>query len=700
MREKSKLYLTKCVEEITYLLTPPAQPPPQQPNLHALGNGTGFLNHVDASMEDIYLQQHRQKQQSHLPTMPGTSMPNHQPPSIPTTSELQSLANQHQIHHAPQMTREPSGQQPLSQNVGLSQELLGQSQQPQQLPAQTQQHYTSVPDEQVEKVTHSYDNQGRQIPGHEEGNLIASQTTTEDAGEWTFDEPASDTSQEGPPPRRPDIEEFPPANDIPAKSPPRPGKGRSKDTHTRRLSSDQKAHSIAAQLAAKTDPQSFKVRFALRGHLDVVRSVIFTGGGSPSEPEICTAGDDGMIKRWMIPASYANQHSMNNDLDIAPSWSHRGHEGAVTSLAACPASTHFSTGGRVSGDGWIFSGGQDATIRVWERGRVDPKATLDGHTDAVWTVCVLPTTCASVFGADCSNYGGPDRILLASGSADGTIKIWAVSAPPQLVSPQTGSRRGVGGSRRHSVTSGSNHPSSPQPSIATSTPFHYMLIHTIERATHPSPTCISPLAPSGENFVVSFTDASILVYDTRTGEELIGMASNESYDGTPATGITSVVTSSQHLEGPSQEAGRGGSEEEGNHGPTGSSSGGGLEGVIISGHEDHLIRFFDANSGMFHQSCFRCSILLTLNSGQCTYSMLAHPAAISSLSLSKDGREAVSAGHDASIRFWSLDKRICTQEITAHRIMRGEGVCSVVWSQDGRLVVSAGGDGIVKVFAR
>ena len=80
--------------------------------------------------------------------------------------------------------------------------------------------------------------------------------------------------------------------------------------------------------------------------------------------------------------------------------------------------------------------------------------------------------------------------------------------------------------------------------------------------------------------------------------------------------------------------------------------------------------------------------------------MLAHPSAISALSLSKDGREAVSAGHDASIRFWSLDKRICTQDITSHRPMRGEGVCSVIWSQDGRYVVSAGGDGVVKVFAR
>lgn len=86
--------------------------------------------------------------------------------------------------------------------------------------------------------------------------------------------------------------------------------------------------------------------------------------------------------------------------------------------------------------------------------------------------------------------------------------------------------------------------------------------------------------------------------------------------------------------------------------------------------------------------------------GQCTYTMLAHPSAISSLSLSPDGRELVSAGHDASLRFWSLEKRSCTQEITSHRLMRGEGVCAVVWSRDGRWVVSGGGDGVVKVFSR
>jgi len=80
--------------------------------------------------------------------------------------------------------------------------------------------------------------------------------------------------------------------------------------------------------------------------------------------------------------------------------------------------------------------------------------------------------------------------------------------------------------------------------------------------------------------------------------------------------------------------------------------------------------------------------------------MLAHPSAISSLSLSPSGAELVSAGHDASLRFWSLEKRSCSQETTSHRLMRGEGVCCVVWSQDGRWVVSGGGDGVVKVFSR
>lgn len=89
-----------------------------------------------------------------------------------------------------------------------------------------------------------------------------------------------------------------------------------------------------------------------------------------------------------------------------------------------------------------------------------------------------------------------------------------------------------------------------------------------------------------------------------------------------------------------------------------------------------------------------------MRTGQCTYTMLAHPAAISSLALSPDGRELVSAGHDASLRFWSMEKRACTQELTTHRLCQEEGVCCVRWSADGAWVVSGGGDGVVKVYSR
>jgi striatin 1/3/4 len=188
-------------------------------------------------------------------------------------------------------------------------------------------------------------------------------------------------------------------------------------------------------------------------------------------------------------------------------------------------------------------------------------------------------------------------MMLASGSADGTILIWAVSSPPQLTSPSTGSRRGAGGSRRaNSVSSGSNFPSSPQPSTATSTPFNYSLVHRIERLDHPSPTCICPLSMSGDNFVVSYNDASVLIYDTRTAEEIVGMASQETYDKTPDSGVNAVAATKAGLD--SHEANRSTEDEGIVHGATGSSSG--VEGMILSGHEDRYIRFFDANSGEYY----------------------------------------------------------------------------------------------------
>ena len=598
------------------------------------------------SMEEMYLhqphqqQQQQQHHQQHPPrraTHAGLSylpsLPNHHPP--PTRS-------------APDYYNNPSHPSKRPQPAALVSRPNPNQQQPPQVPSQgpPQPSFgggaqrTDPPslknlEADVEKVTHSFDAYGRPVPGREEDSDLSRPLMADDTDEWNFDDASTleDNSQEVTPTRRPDTDVFPSANHILENSPSRTGPG----SHRRRSFGSKGmvrkrsdgAHEARETAEKKADAANFKVRFALRGHLDVVRSIIFTGGGSPSEPEICTTGDDGMIKRWIIPSSYSNyssnkqaeqQYNHHPDLDIQCYFTHRGHEGMVTSLAACPASASFSTGGRAVGDGWVFSGGQDSTIRVWERGRVDPKATLDGHTDSIWTVCVLPASSVTVFGQDNNDStnpaGGGDRILLASGSADHSVKIWAVSAPPQLSSPQSapgGTRRGVGGSRRHSVTSGSNFPSSPQPSTASGTPFLYTLVHSIEwpRGAAASPTSIFPLGTLGESFVVSYSDSSVLIFDTRTGEEVVGMASSETYDGTPETGVNTVVvvnSTSVHGTGEaggtmslSLDSGRGVSEDEsvGIHGATGSSKEGGVEGTVISGHEDRFVRFFDANSGVY-----------------------------------------------------------------------------------------------------
>jgi striatin 1/3/4 len=558
-----------------------------------------FVHQPQAGQQQAPKQQHRAIQASSR-----ESVANNQHPFMPSFQENPGLARSNtQINHASLPLRDSAGRRAQAQE-----------QTPVPLTAIDGRKGLLEPqtgmEESVESVAHSYDVYGKQIPALDENELTraAEEARNETSDGWNFDDDSSpyvDAQLDAPPPQRRDTDVFPSANVAAPKSPPRIGSHRRKSSGAARRRSEGSNDARESTAGQKSDLSTFKVRFALRGHLDVVRSVIFTGGGSPSEPEICTAGDDGSIKRWIIPSTYGGYAphgaaASGNDLDITSYFTHRGHDGAVTALASCPASPNLSNGGRALGDGWIFSGGQDASVKVWERGRVDPKATLDGHTDAVWALCVLPGSCGSTLGDRSSSFGGGDRILLASGGADGSILIWAVSAPPQLASPHSGSNRGSRSSRRaNSVSAGSNFPSSPQPSTASSTRFDYTLVHHIVRANSPSPTCISPLSLLGENFVASYSDASILVFDTASGEEVVGMASLETYDGTPSTGVNSVVASTIGFDGTlSLDPSRGLSEEDSVvHGATGSR--GGVEGVIISGYEDRYIRFFDANSGMY-----------------------------------------------------------------------------------------------------
>lgn len=591
-RQELKSFLDQCQSEFMYLMIAPAnpQPPRESPQLPMIED----LREVEAaygmpapqSMERQFqlsqrpAQNHVQEMNSRMPP------PNHGPPSQPPPSHYAQRAQESQ----PQpMVREH--QPSMYQNSNDWPTAISVTARPVEDHVPQPNHAAEVlggveePIELKERRSAAPESDGWEFP------------------EGAFPEPGTTQSNQTTP-GRPDTDAFPTADSIP-KSP-----SRSQPSHRRKGSMSRRRSAEYESLSAaqkQLESGNFKLRFGLRGHLDTVRTVIFSGGGSPGEPEICTAGDDGMIKRFHIPRLDGHAGSLANvasDLDVIANFTHRGHSGAVLSLTSWSPAPNFSTGGRAQGDGWIFSGGQDATIRVWERGRVDPKATLEGHTDAVWALCVLPTTLGAVFGAS-SPYGGTDRILLVSGAADGSVRLWSVSAPPQLSSPQPGTNRAAlsgrpGRVRGNSMSSGSGFASSPQPTTASNSPFSHTLVHNISRpdGSSASPTCITPLSSTGESFVVSYSDAAIVVYDTRTGEQIGHMDSTETYDGSIKTGVNAVVASTIGLDQASQGSSIG--EEDASAGATGggrSMAGSGVEGTIISGHEDRFVRFFDANSG-------------------------------------------------------------------------------------------------------
>jgi striatin 1/3/4 len=604
-REDLRNFLDQCQNEFTYLMITPANPipPRESPPLPLDDPRDGdFVAHAGLQQLDSGLQALRSQGANHHRDQ----------------AALRPQLNPNHVTQV-QQQQQPQGAavfaKPDAQEIRSAAMVRSTDHNPPQLPGQNEWVTPGVGvavtsrEEPLAKPSHASD---LSRPGARDEGGDKRNTVDPDAWDFSSEESFSDTASASSQPvqtlsvtQRPDTDAFPTADNLP-KSPNRgPTPHRRKGSMSRRRSAE---HELSLIAQAKSDSGNFKLRYGLRGHLDTVRTVIFSGGGSPGEPEICTAGDDGLIKRFHIPRESSSSAGAS-DLDVTADFTHRGHSGAVLCLTSWSPSPNFSTGGRAQGDGWIFSGGQDCQIRVWERGRVDPKATLEGHTDAVWAISVLPATLGQVFGQT-NPHGPPDRILLASGAADGAVKVWAVSAPPQMSSPQPGvsgvGRRptGSGRVRGNSMSSGSQFPSSPQPNMAgNSAPFHSTLIHDITRAngSRASPTSITPLGANGEAIVVSYSDAAIIVYDTKSGDEIGSMASLETYDGTISTSVNAVVATSAGLD-QGYHAGGGGLDEDGaGGGPTGGSSGGtsgsGIEGVIISGHEDRFIRFFDANSG-------------------------------------------------------------------------------------------------------
>lgn len=218
---------------------------------------------------------------------------------------------------------------------------------------------------------------------------------------------------------------------------------------------------------------------------------------------------------------------------------YRGHTSSITSVLIS------------SPQGRIYSASLDSTIKAWSipsptrdtYGPFDPSmevSTFVGHLDGVWALALLGS------GEDVDS-------LLASASADGTVKIWSTERPDaQLkLSWDYGGTEGESGGKRRKVV----------------------------------PTALA--AVGGGRLAVAYDDSVVKVFEVGTGKELLRLQSDETYgallagiveeamadelldaDGTPLTQINSVVA---HPTLP----------------------------IIATAHEDKYIRLFDSNTGAF-----------------------------------------------------------------------------------------------------
>lgn len=202
----------------------------------------------------------------------------------------------------------------------------------------------------------------------------------------------------------------------------------------------------------------------------------------------------------------------------------------------------------------IYSSSLDSTIHGWQMPPRDRDTyapfdsqlnavRLEGHTDGVWDVCLVAT--AGSYGGVNGLSTGADanKEILASASADGTVKIWDVS--PQ----RDGSHSAVPGGALKLSWTATGTEGSEESSIIPK----------------PVPTSLALCQTDMTKLAVAYQDGKVRIFDTETGKLVLSLSASENAVGDIAQ-INRIVS---HPTIP----------------------------MLITANEDNYIRLFDLKSG-------------------------------------------------------------------------------------------------------